>query len=386
MSRSSDAGVDVTQPAAALADQQVFRDVIGRFASGVTIITTTVDDAPFGTTASAVSSLSMEPPMVLVCLNKTSETQAAILKAGTFAVNILAEGQQDLAYQFARKGDKFAGTTYARGIDGVPVLAGTLAHLECRVVETVTGGTHTVFLAHVAVAAGHERSPLTYFRGRFGRLENAREAEAYAAVRAWVLGRHVPLDQPLEPASLAEALGPDPSHIAYALVRLAGEQVVTRTEGGYVPTPLTTGLADELFGARCVIELGVAESCVGHIDDADVAVLDGYARQLAAIVARETPDLAEFLDASHSYHLHFVGLCGSPQLRDTYGALGISVLWRRALAEQDWRTRFDIAYHAALTQACRDGDLVRAKQLIRDHTDQVCSLVRSLIDRAGGAL
>ena len=65
-----------------LADQQIFRDVIGRFASGVTIITTTVDDAPFGTTASAVSSLSMDPPMVLVCLNRSSTTQAAILKAG----------------------------------------------------------------------------------------------------------------------------------------------------------------------------------------------------------------------------------------------------------------------------------------------------------------
>ncbi len=387
MSNSGDAGVAVTRPDQALADQQVFRDVIGRFASGVTIITTTVDGAPFGTTASAVSSLSMEPPMVLVCLNKTSETQAAILKAGTFAVNILAEGQQELAYQFARKGDKFANTTYARGIDGVPVLGGTLAHLECRVVETVTGGTHTVFLAHVAVAAGHERSPLTYFRGRFGRLESAREAEAYAAVRAWVLGRRVQLAQPLEPVPLAESLGLDPSHIAYALVRLTGEGVVTRADdGGYVPTPLTTGLAGELFGARCVIELGVAETCVGRIADADIAVLDGIARQLAAIVAQETPDLAEFLDASHSYHLHFVGLGGSPQLRDTYAALGISVLWRRALAEQDWRTRFDITYHAALTQACRDGDLERAKQLIREHTEQVRGLVRGLIERAGGAL
>ena len=98
-----------------LADQQVFRDVIGRFASGVTVITTTVDGAPFGTTASAVSSLSLEPPMVLVCLNKTSDTQAAILKAGAFCVNILAEGQQDLAYQFARKGDKFGGHDLRRG-------------------------------------------------------------------------------------------------------------------------------------------------------------------------------------------------------------------------------------------------------------------------------
>ena len=176
---------DTTRAETTLADQQVYRDVIGRFASGVTVITTAVDGAPVGTTASAVSSLSLEPPMVLVCLNKTSDTQAALLKTGAFCVNILAEGQQDLAYQFARKGDKFGDTTFDAGIDGVPVLHGTLAHLECRVAETVTGGTHTVFLAHVAVAAGHEGAPLTYFRGRFGRLESVREEEAYRAVRDW---------------------------------------------------------------------------------------------------------------------------------------------------------------------------------------------------------
>ena len=89
-----------------LADQQEFRDVIGRFASGVTIITTSVDGAPFGTTASAVSSLSLDPPMVLVCLNKTSSTQAAILKAGHFCVNILAEGREECSRRFATKAAK----------------------------------------------------------------------------------------------------------------------------------------------------------------------------------------------------------------------------------------------------------------------------------------
>src|SRR5690349_24781389 len=141
-----------------LADQQEFRDVIGRFASGVTIITTSVDGAPYGTTASAVSSLSLDPPMVLICLNKSSSTQAAILKAGHFCVNILADGQQDLAYQFAGKGGKFAGTAYEARIEGIPVLGGTLAHRECRGAETVTGGTHTLVLAHRGVAAGPGRA------------------------------------------------------------------------------------------------------------------------------------------------------------------------------------------------------------------------------------
>ncbi len=374
-------------PPMALADQQVYRDVIGRFASGVTIITTSVDGAPYGTTASAVSSLSLEPPMMLICLNKTSETQAAILKAGVFCVNILAEGQQELAYRFARKGDRFGATGHEAGLGGVPVLRDTLAHLECRVAETVTGGTHTVFLAHVATAAGHEGAPLTYFRGRFGRLESVSEEEAYRAVRAWVLGRHVPLDRPLELSVIAETLDLDPAHVAYTMIRLAGERVVTRTEDGrYRATPLTAGLADELFGARCVIELGIADTCVGHISDEDLTVLDGYATRLAAVVAAPAPSLSEFLDASHGYHRHFVGLGGSPQLTATYHGLGISTLWRRAIAEQQWWTRFDVAHHADLTAACRDGDVGRARELIREHAQQVRELVHDVIDRAGGAL
>ena len=170
-------------------------------------------------------------------------------------------------------------------------------------------------------------------------------------------------------------------------MRLASENVVTRTtDGRYLPTPLTVELADELFGARCLIELGVADACVGRIPDGDLAVLDDYATRLGAIVAGEDGDLAEFLDASHGYHCHFVGLGGSPQLVDTYSRLGISTLWRRAFSEQDWRTRFDVAHHAALTRACRDGDVDQARRHIRDHTQQVRSLVRDVIDRAGGAL
>jgi 4-nitrophenol 2-monooxygenase / 4-nitrocatechol 4-monooxygenase, reductase component len=370
-----------------IADQQVFRDVIGRFTSGVTVITTSVDGTRYGTTASAFSSLSMEPPMVLVCLNKTSDTQAAVLKAGAFAVNILAEGQQDLAYRFARKGDKWGDLEHDTGHRGVPVLHGTLAHLECEVGETVTGGTHTVFLAHVAVASGHDGTPLTYYRGRFGRLQSLREEEAYQAVRGYVLTRRCALGETLEPAEVAEALGIEPTHVTYALVRLAGDHVVSRTaDSNFVATPLTVELADQLFTARCLIELGVADTCVGSMDPADLAVLEGFATRLAEIVADDTSSLAEFLEASHGYHRHFVGLGGSPQLGDTYERLGISALWREAIAAHDWRRQFDVTHHAELTRACRDGDAARARRLIIEHTEQVHQLVRAVIDQAGGAL
>ena len=126
-----------------------FRDIIGRFASGVTVITAQHEDSRYGTTASAVSSLSLDPPMLLVCLNKSSSTKQAIAAAGHFAVNILGEGQAAEAMRFAGKGDKFAGVNIVEGRAGEPLIEDALANLECRVVEEVTGGTHSVFLAEV---------------------------------------------------------------------------------------------------------------------------------------------------------------------------------------------------------------------------------------------
>jgi flavin reductase (DIM6/NTAB) family NADH-FMN oxidoreductase RutF len=374
------------RPEEAVVEQQVFRDVIGRFASGVTVITTTADGAPFGTTASAVSSLSMDPPMILVCLNKTSETGRAVAQAGVFGVNILAEGQEELAYKFARKGnDKFDGVAVATGQTGVPLLTDGLANLECQVAESVTGGTHTVLLARVAVAQGRDGAPLTYFRGQFGRLERTQEEFAYAAMRDLVLTRQVPLNQPLELAPLARRLDLDPAQVAFALMKLASEQLVSRTaDGQYQAAPLTVELADEMFDARCVIE--IADAAVGHLSEADVAMLEGYAARLAQIVAADSPDIAEFLNASHGYHSYLVGLAKCPPLSHTYDRLGISALWRRAISDQPWWLKFDVQHHTELTQACRDGDTPRAKQLIYQHAEQVKTLVHEVITDAGGQI
>ncbi len=152
-------------------DPELFRDVIGRFATGVTVVTAADEDRPYGTTASAVSSLSLEPPSLLVCMNRGSETAAAIDREGTFVVNVLHEGQGELAARFARKGgDKFEGLAPIDGVHGDPLLEDALAHLQCRVVERTVAGTHTIFIAEVTEAAGTAGMPLAYFRGAFGRL------------------------------------------------------------------------------------------------------------------------------------------------------------------------------------------------------------------------
>ena len=154
-----------------LVDRERMRSVMGHFASGVTIITTRHAGIDYGLTASAVCVLSLDPPMLLICINKTSNTQKAIAQSQVFAVNILRENQSEVARQFAGSNpQKFDEMRVRYGALGVPLLEDMLATLECRVTAEVTGGTHSVFLAEVEVAQATEEMPLTYFRGRMGRF------------------------------------------------------------------------------------------------------------------------------------------------------------------------------------------------------------------------
>jgi 4-nitrophenol 2-monooxygenase / 4-nitrocatechol 4-monooxygenase, reductase component len=149
-----------------------FREVISHFATGVTIVTAVDGGRHYGTTASAVTSLSLEPPMLLICMNKESETGRAVAASGHFAVNILGEGQAALAERFAQKGgDKFGGVATSGGQWGEPLIDDALATLECRVVEQTSGGTHVVFFGEVEAASARGGAPLAYYRGQFGRLQ-----------------------------------------------------------------------------------------------------------------------------------------------------------------------------------------------------------------------
>ena len=371
-----------------LVDQTKYRDAVGRFATGVTVITTDVDGTPFGTTASAVTSLSLDPPMLLICLNKTSETQAAIVASGTFAVNILAEGQSQLAGKFARKGiDKFDGVSYERGVGNAPLLGASLATLQCETVETVTGGTHTVFLAHVIEADATEGEPLTYFRGTFGRLERAREAAAYLAVREWILDRHIPAGDAINESAVADQLDLDKPHVHSALIKLTSEYLVSRnSDDSFASTLISTDTAASLFDARAAIEVGVVDAKIGNLDEVDLAELERLAADLAVIVSEPLPDFNRFLSASHDYHSYLVSLTNCRQLTDAYQHLGISGLWRHAIADRDWWDLFDVRHHSELTQALRQGDAEAAKTAIYQHRTQVKELVQTIITAGGGSL
>ncbi len=155
-----------------------FRATLGRFASGVTVVTTTVDGRDLGMTLSAFCSLSLEPPMILVCIDRAATLHDVLEEGVVFGVNLLAAGQEALSRRFASRepSDRFAGVGYARGALGAPLLDGTLAWLECRVSARHAGGDHTIVVGAVAEtgvreASGRDGGPLLYYRGGYASLE-----------------------------------------------------------------------------------------------------------------------------------------------------------------------------------------------------------------------
>jgi flavin reductase (DIM6/NTAB) family NADH-FMN oxidoreductase RutF len=155
-------------------DTSEFRRVIGHFATGVTVVTTLrPDGSPCGLTASAVCSVSLDPTMVLVCVETGAESHGCIEKTGFFAVNVLADGHgESLARRFSAEnlGDKFTGVAFHPERSGAPVLDQALAWLDCRVAERCPGGDHTVFLGEVLAADAYQGAPLLYYRGGYGRF------------------------------------------------------------------------------------------------------------------------------------------------------------------------------------------------------------------------
>ena len=160
-------------------DSAGFRNVIGNFASGVTVVTTDVDGLLHGLTANAVSSVSLEPLLVLVCVDKGAVSHKQMEAASHFGMSILSEGQEDVSNTFAQTAPPeqdgagmLRGVQVRRAACGVPLIEGALAWLACEKHEVVDAGDHTIFLGRV-VEGGmeHDAAPLLYFRGGYRRLD-----------------------------------------------------------------------------------------------------------------------------------------------------------------------------------------------------------------------
>ena len=153
-------------------DKDLFRAVLGRFASGVTIVTTVDRDGiDHGMTVSAFSSLSLDPPLVLVCIDHGASVWPAFETAAVFAINILSSGQEALSRRFAsRDGDRFDGVGFTRAASGVVLLDDTLASVECMVAGRVAHGDHSILVGSVESGMARDLQPLLYYRGGYASL------------------------------------------------------------------------------------------------------------------------------------------------------------------------------------------------------------------------
>ena len=158
---------------AEIGDKQALRRALGAFATGVTIVTTVTREAgePVGFTANSFTSVSLDPPLLLVCLAHTAASYDAFRAAESFAVNVLAADQQETAMRFATRGvDKFGPTPWHPGHLGAPLIEGCLARFDCAMHQRVTAGDHDILMGRVIGFSRHEGEALLYHGGAFQRL------------------------------------------------------------------------------------------------------------------------------------------------------------------------------------------------------------------------
>jgi len=161
-------------------DSDLFRLVMGHFATGVTVVTTLDDDDPKGITVNALSSVSLDPPLVMVALDRRRFITPSVHRVGRFAVNVLGEGQQAMSDCFAGAPgspgrDEFCGAAWHPGETGLPLLAGAIATLECAVVNTFQAGDHDLFIGRVDAVANARVHPLPllYYRRQYLKIQQA---------------------------------------------------------------------------------------------------------------------------------------------------------------------------------------------------------------------
>jgi flavin reductase (DIM6/NTAB) family NADH-FMN oxidoreductase RutF len=153
-------------------DPMLQRQVMGRFATGVTVVTTRYSDQISGMTANAVMSLSLDPPLVVVSVDRKSNMHGHLTQGQCYAINVLKHDQEDLSRRFAQPGPKdFSDLNLTVAETGAPILADALAYVDCRVVEVAPAGDHDMFIGEPVAGETYDGQPLLFYSGQYAQLE-----------------------------------------------------------------------------------------------------------------------------------------------------------------------------------------------------------------------
>jgi flavin reductase (DIM6/NTAB) family NADH-FMN oxidoreductase RutF/DNA-binding GntR family transcriptional regulator len=367
-------------------DAEVFREVMGRFASGVSVLTTAHEGRDWGMTASALCSVSLDPPTILICINRLAPSGQAIAEARHFAANILGAEQGWLAELFARPSeDKFAEVGFRRGGCGDPVLADCLAVLECQVVDEIVARSHRVLIADVLAAGTADVEPLTYYRGTFGRFELVQHSDAYRLLFDKMVDGSIPANEPLVADELAGRFGLPPSAVGYALIRLIGDGLVTREpQVGYRRVAFDPAHAIECYDAKRVIDLAVADLTVGKVPAAAVRRLRTLCDRANGYV---TPggirDVASYRAATMAFQEAAVGLAGNRAFLSTVRALRIPELIAMPQEATQGRATEIASNRSRIVAGYESGDLQRTRDALNDQADLHIELSLNMIAGQG---
>ena len=152
-------------------DDAHFKLAMSQFASGVTVVTTEHENKPYGLTVASFASLSLHPPLVLVCVEKAVKSHDALIASKKFGISILGSDQTEISKRFASKSDdKFSGIITDRGQLGVPLIKEALCTIECRLRDQLPGGDHSIFIGEVVEVKVREGAPLVYFRSGYRQI------------------------------------------------------------------------------------------------------------------------------------------------------------------------------------------------------------------------
>ena len=154
-------------------DSDLQRQVMGHFATGVTVVTTRYGDDVSGMTANAVVSLSLDPPLILVCVDLESSMHGMLTSSDCFAVNMLRADQQELSKRFAKPGPKdFSGIELKTAQTGAPIFLDAIAYADCKITEIIRGGDHDMFIGQMVAGEVGDGKPLIFYGGQYGSLES----------------------------------------------------------------------------------------------------------------------------------------------------------------------------------------------------------------------